>query len=75
MKLKYVIILLLLLCSGKGFSQTKIEQTPDYSAIDNYAKTVKYKGDLKLLVSDLTKNCTTELEKTRAIFIWVTHNV
>lgn len=43
--------------------------------IDNYAKSVRYKGDISKLVLDLTKNCTTEIQKARAIYIWITDNI
>lgn len=43
--------------------------------IDNYAKSVKYNGDISKLVLDLTKNSTTELQKARAIYIWITDNI
>lgn len=43
--------------------------------IDNYAKLVRYKGDISKLVFDLTKNCTTEIQKARAIYIWITDNI
>lgn len=43
--------------------------------IDNYAKSVRYKGDVSKLVLDLTKNCTTEIQKARAIYVWITDNI
>lgn len=46
-----------------------------YHAIDSLAKTVEYKGDIRLLSYELTKNYTTQLDKARAIFIWVTENI
>jgi hypothetical protein len=46
-----------------------------YAAIDSFAKTVEYKDDIRLLSYDLTKNYTTDLDKARAIFIWITDNV
>ena len=47
----------------------------NYSQIDSYSKTIKYKGDIEELVSDITKNCSTELEKARAIYFWITENI
>ncbi|MDV6168578.1 transglutaminase domain-containing protein [Flavobacterium sp. DG1-102-2] len=46
-----------------------------YAAIDSLAKKVEYKDDIRLLSYELTKNYSTQLEKARAIFIWVTHNI
>nr|WP_322624741.1 transglutaminase domain-containing protein [uncultured Flavobacterium sp.] len=42
---------------------------------DSIARTKTYNGDLYLLVSQLTENCTTETEKARAIFVWITDNI
>ncbi|RYJ42948.1 transglutaminase domain-containing protein [Flavobacterium beibuense] len=46
-----------------------------YYEIDSLAVYTQYKGDIPLLVSELTKNCTTQLEKSRAIFMWITENI
>lgn len=46
-----------------------------YKVADSIARTKTYNGDLKLLVSQLTENCTTETEKARAIFVWITDNI
>lgn len=54
--------------SSVAFSQ-------DFSAIDSYAPTVKYNGDLKQLTTDVTANCTTPIEKTRAIYDWIVENI
>jgi Transglutaminase-like superfamily len=45
------------------------------SQIDNYAKSVKYNGDISKLVLDLTKDCNTEIQKSRAIYIWIIDNI
>ena len=50
-------------------------EVTDYSKIDSIARTIEYKGDLPVLVENLTKDCNTKLEKARAIFVWVTHNI
>lgn len=47
----------------------------DYSAIDNRARNTPYNGDLKQLVSELTTDCTSQIEEARAIFVWITHNI
>jgi transglutaminase/protease-like cytokinesis protein 3 len=64
----------LLLFFSVASSQVPL-QKPDYTNIDATARNVQYKGDLKILVSDLTKNYSTEPEKARAIFIWITDNI
>lgn len=47
----------------------------DFTSIDNNSRKIKYKDDLNELVLELTKECKTQIEKTRAIFIWITDNV
>jgi hypothetical protein len=80
--MKYASIILLLFIFTNSFSQQDGEESVYYSwpknpyhTIDSLAKTVEYKGDIRLLSYDLTKNYTTELDKARAIFIWVTENI
>ena len=51
-----------------GYSQS------DFKKIDEYAKSIDY-NENKSLAKELTKNSTTELEKVRAIFIWITDNI
>lgn len=47
----------------------------NYQKIDSLARTITYRNDLKLLTSELTRNYSSEFEKTRAIFIWISHNI
>lgn len=46
-----------------------------YSKADSIAKNTKYKGDLNQLVANLTDNLETEMDKTRAIYFWITENI
>jgi len=66
-------LLFFLLISTLAFGQQDIMH--DYSQVDEYAKSLTYKGDLKLLVSDLTKNYAGEADKGRAIFVWIADNI
>lgn len=50
-------------------------QSKDFKKIDSIAKISKYENDLPKLVHNLTKDCKTETEKYRAIFIWITDNI
>lgn len=57
-----------------GFSQS----TPpirNYKIVDSIAKTIHYKNDLKLLTANLTDKYTSEFDKARALFIWITDNI
>lgn len=57
------------------YSPHSFSQDNHYKAIDSLARTIQYKNDLRLLTDDLTKNYTDPLDKTRAIFIWITQNI
>ena len=69
---KYFLFLLLIISNGYG---QDLDYKMEFDSIDNYVKTIKYKGDLLKLVSDLTKNTKTDLEKSRAIYFWITENI
>lgn len=49
-------------------------QNSDFVAIDNYARSVALSAPAKLS-HELTYNLKTDLEKTRAIFRWITDNI
>lgn len=63
---------LLLLFCVTAFAQ--VPQT-DFTQLDSIFRTKKYNGDLPLLVSQLSENCTNQTEKARAIFVWITDNI
>lgn len=69
-KIFFFIILFSNLTFGQN-SNNKIE----FNEIDNYAKSVKYKGDISKIVFELTKDCSTEIQKARAIYIWIIDNI
>lgn len=68
------IFFFLTLFSNLTFGQDSNIQI-EFNQIDNYAKSVKYKEDISKIVLDLTKNCSTEIQKARAIYIWVIDNI
>ncbi|MBC9933196.1 transglutaminase domain-containing protein [Chitinophaga qingshengii] len=47
----------------------------DFTEIDSTARTVRYHGELYTLTHQLTDPYPDQLSKTRALFIWVTHNI
>lgn len=47
----------------------------DFSYIDNISKTIKYENDLPKLVHDLSINCNTKFDKSRAFYIWISENI
>lgn len=71
-RLYHLIYHLLLLFCVTAFAQTP--QT-DFTQLDSITRTKKYRGDLPLLVSQLTQNCITQTEKARAIFVWIADNI
>lgn len=68
------IFFLLIVLSNFTFGQN-LSPEIEFKAIDDHAKIVKYKGDISKLVFDLTKDCTTEIQKARAIYFWITENI
>ncbi len=46
-----------------------------FQMIDSIAIKTKYKGDLNQLVFDLTNNQKNNVDKTRAIYSWITENI
>ena len=48
----------------------------DFQSIDNYVRSNKFKTkDFVSFTKEVTKNSNTDLEKVRAIFIWITDNI
>jgi Transglutaminase-like superfamily len=47
----------------------------DFTSVDSFAKTIRYKGNLDTLTRQLTARYSKPLLKTRAIFIWITDNI
>ena len=47
----------------------------NFKKADSIAFSTKYNGNLNQLVFDLTKNLNNDLDKTRAIYFWVTENI
>ena len=69
-KKRFIIFILLLPIIS--FSQ-KAES--DFSLVDSFATTVKYKSNLSELTNELVKPFSTELDKARVIFRWITENI
>jgi hypothetical protein len=67
--MRIIVSILTLLISTSSFAQI------NYQQIDSTASTIKYKGDIKRLVSDLTVGLNDDVEKTRAIYAWITENI
>lgn len=55
-------------------AQDTIPTPNPYDVLDARARAVRYDGHIERLVSALTASCQTEIEKARALFIWVTEN-
>ena len=70
-------VLLFLIVIYKGFSQESDFKHINFSRADNIAKTYKSKNlnDLNKITSALTSRLDTDVEKFRAIYIWITHNI
>ncbi|SKA43410.1 hypothetical protein SAMN04488128_106178 [Chitinophaga eiseniae] len=46
----------------------------DFTTTDSLARTISYYGDLRQLTHEPTDGHRDQLSKTRALFVWVTHN-
>lgn len=57
-----------------GFSQNSNSNT-NFQQVDEFARTVRYNGDLQELTSTLTTPYTDSVHKLRAIFIWIADNI
>ena len=75
--MKFLTTLFVILFYSQAFAQAEEYNLfkEKFTKADSIALTTKYKSNIALLTNDLTKNCTSQLEKTRAIFIWITHNI
>ncbi|NUY80920.1 hypothetical protein HUK80_08445 [Flavobacterium sp. MAH-1] len=63
-----------------GYSVHILETPPPhyilpFHSLDSIAHTIKYTGNLEKTTYELTKNYTSQTEKARAIFAWVTYNI
>lgn len=70
MNQRSIFLYLLLLMSVPAFSQQQ-----DFTGVDSFARTVAYHKDIFRLTNELTAPYSTQMEKTRAIFIWVADNI
>lgn len=68
------LIFLLFTLSFSAFSQVNKTDT-DYSAVDSFVTTVKYKNDVAQLTQQLVAPYSGDLLKARAIFKWITDNI
>tara|TARA_B100000809_G_scaffold144339_1_gene141947 strand:- start:38658 stop:39827 length:1170 start_codon:yes stop_codon:yes gene_type:complete len=68
--IKKIVLLLLISCSTLSHAQS------NYLILDNASKKVPYSlKSSNAIALELTKNFNTDIEKTRAIYIWITHNI
>ncbi len=66
-KIINIIILIVVFC---GFSQAK-----DFKDVDRYALSVKKSKDYRQLAKKLAEPFSLEVDKARAIFVWIAHNI
>jgi transglutaminase/protease-like cytokinesis protein 3 len=68
--IKKIVLLLLISCSTLTYAQS------NYLILDNASKKVPYSlKSSNAIALELTKKLNTDIEKTRAIYIWITHNI
>jgi Transglutaminase-like superfamily len=56
------------------FSQ-QLKPDNDFSTVDSFSQTIKYKNNIYDLTTELTKPYSEQLFKARAIFRWITENI
>lgn len=66
---------ILIVAVSLSISSIAQEKENKFVAVDSFAKTVKYKNDLTNLTNELTRRYPDQLQKTRAIFRWITENI
>jgi transglutaminase/protease-like cytokinesis protein 3 len=66
---KNIVLIFCLLIFQNFYSQSNFEK------IDIESAKIKYKGDLNKLVNELTDHLDNKIDKTRAIYIWITENI
>lgn len=74
MKIIFLLIFLVF-CQTGLFAQELSKPIRDFSTIDSFARTVKFKRDIYNLTHALTDHLKDPLSKSRAIFIWITENI
>jgi len=70
---KLLIFIFTFLLPMHCYSQDRAENI--FIKTDSVSRTVNYNHDLNRLVFDLTKTSKNQLQKARAIFVWITHNI
>lgn len=57
-----------------GAGERNVLAQPDWGRVDNYARSIS-ESELIRLTDTLTAPWTTDLEKVRAMFVWITENI
>ena len=75
--MKKIWLYLLFTFGVSSFAQQSDFASVDFKKADRIAKSHKSKGLIKVnkLTFQLTKNLTTDIEKFRAIYVWISHNI
>ena len=74
--LKYFLCIVIIFLSAPihAVSQKNYDDL-DFSAVDKFARSIRYDDDLNKLTQELVSPYTEDIFKLRAIFIWVTDNI
>jgi hypothetical protein len=64
-----------LLCAFSYSASSQSKGSINFQPVDDFARTVKYNGNLKELTNTLTAPYTDSIYKLRAIFIWIADNI
>jgi hypothetical protein len=70
-----VLIFLFLFCTSSSSVYSQNGSSNNFQQVDDFARSVKYNGNLHELTNTLTTPYTDTLYKLRAIFIWIADNI
>lgn len=68
-------ILMFYLLLFSGIQSANGNNEPDFQHVDRFARQLKKSSTLDQTARQLTVQFETEVEKVRAIFVWITHNI
>ena len=72
---RFFALMFLFLCLQPGIAAQTPYDSMDFSVVDSFVLSVKYQNDISKLAFDLTDRFPDDIDKTRAIFKWITNNI
>jgi hypothetical protein len=73
MSRRLIPIFLILTCLCAGLTAQPVR--PDFTTVDQRARSIRYEDDIVKLTQSLTSPYSDKLSKVRSIFIWITDHI